>query len=651
MSFRKRFRYKFETLMGRGGKSIFLSLTLVFVLFFLALSLLRGILVHWFPDLATQWENLDFWSHTYLTFLQLTDPGNMVQDLESSPWYKVFAVLSGLVGVIMLSSLIAFITTGIDQKLSELKRGHSKVIEEDHTLILGWDEQRVIEILKELIMANESEDDACVVILANEDKEEMDDLITLRLPNQATTRIVTRSGKTSSLANLDIVSVEHCKSMIILANCDDMGTSEQKASSDAKVIQTILALSAKKGEDEDFCIVTEIFNPSHRKIIENSFPNQVVAVDTGDILAKLMVQTSRSVGLSVVYSEILSFDGCEMYFHQADWKGIRFKDLGYRFPDGVPMGIRHADGSLDLNPDITYELVDDDEILILADDDSTIEFCEKPVAKPERQQLPSVERMEPIIERELLLGWTPKVPTIVEQYADYVEDGSQIDIIVRNPSDEIRQEIRALDEKIPGTSIRVAESDPLHIEDLLSLEPFKYDDILLLAEGGGEKDPRSVDSENIVTLLLLRDIFGQYPEESANTKLITEVLDSQNHHLISNAGVKDVIISNQLVSMILAQISESRGIRDVYDDIFEEDGSEIYLKPASLYFDAFPVEVSFATLMDLTQQRQEVCLGIKIQADEDDPEANFGVDLIPEKSSLIKLTAEDSLVVLSEDEF
>ena len=91
----------------------------------------------------------------------------------------------------------------------------------------------------------------------------------------------------------------------------------------------------------------------------------MVAVDTGDILAKLMVQTSRSVGLSVVYSEILSFDGCEMYFHQAPWKGVRFQELGFRFPDGVPMGIRHADGRLHLNPEPTYTLADDDEILIL----------------------------------------------------------------------------------------------------------------------------------------------------------------------------------------------------------------------------------------------------------------------------------------------
>lgn len=184
----------------------------------------------------------------------------------------------------------------------------------------------------------------------------------------------------------------------------------------------------------------------------------------------------------------------------------------------------------------------------------------------------------------------------------------------------------------------------------MSVKPFTYDNIVILAAGGQNDDAHRIDSENIVTLLLLRDIFSKHPEESKNTKLITEVLDSQNYPLVSNAGVKDVIISNRLISMILAQISEAHNIKRVYDDIFEEDGSEIYLKPASLSFATFPIEVTLAGIMHIAQLRQEVCLGVKIKALEEDSTQNCGVKLIPEKNTLFKLTPEDSLVVLSEDE-
>jgi hypothetical protein len=114
--------------------------------------------------------------------------------------------------------------------------------------------------------------------------------------------------------------------------------------------------------------------------------------------------------------------------------------------------------------------------------------------------------------------------------------------------------------------------------------------------------------------------------------------------------VKDIIISNRLISMVLSQISESREIKNVYDDIFQEDGSEIYLKPASLYFSEFPAEVTFADMMRVAQNREEVCIGVKIKANEENEDENFGVKLIPEKNTKYSLDYFDSLIVLSEDE-
>jgi hypothetical protein len=650
---KSKLRYKFDTFMAKGGFSIFISLTVVFIGIFLLLAILRGILVANFPieELKQQHDMEGDWAaNAYIVFLELTDPGNMAQDIESSPVYKILAVTSGIAGVIMFSALIAFITTALDQKITELKRGHSKVIEDDHTLILGWNEQRVVEIIRELLIANESEDSACVVIMADEEKERMDEILRRRLPKQKNTRIVTRSGHIASLANLDIVSVESCKAIIVLADCDDRGSENEKTTSDAKVIQTLLALSSLiDTDDAENNIVAEIFNETHRNIILNSFSTSVSMVDTCDILAKILVQTSRSVGLSVVYNEILSFDGCEMYFYHADWGDITFEDLVYHFPDGVPLGIRHGDGSTALNPDVSYKLKKDDDILIVADDDSTIEFLENPVATPEDHELNS-GKIEQRKERELILGWTEKVPIILEQYADYVEDGSSIDIMIQSPTDDQKKSLIKIKEKLDNIEVNFVEKDRLDIDDLMSIDPFTYDNIIILSEGNDDVDDQKVDSENIVSLLLFRDIFSKHPDQGKNTKLITEILDSQNHPLISKAGVKDIIISNRLVSMVLAQVSENHDIKAIYDDIFEEDGSEIYIKPAGLYFKSLPVEMSFATIIRMAQKRKEVCFGFKTQALEEDADKNYGVELIPLKDKMFTITDKDSLVVLSEDE-
>jgi ion channel POLLUX/CASTOR len=416
-------------------------------------------------------------------------------------------------------------------------------------------------------------------------------------------------------------------------------------------------------------IVAEIFHERNRDIVEG-IARGIVTVDADDILSKILVQTSRSVGLSVVYGEILSFDGCEMYFHQAEWGTINFGDLALHFPDGVPMGIKRAGGDLLVNPPVDEPMQSGDEILILAEDDSTIEFRRgEPVATARDFPLTG-GRLDQTVERELIIGWTPKVETIIREYADYVLEGSQIDILLRPPTDgsngapsaqDVKGYIGLLNDELgPTVTINLIESDPLSVDELKAIGPFQYDNILILSQGSGDSDDERMDSETIVILLLLRNIFremtGGQPQtykhniDGHTTKLITEVLSSENQELVARAGVNDFIISNRFISMLLAQISENADIKRVYDDLFQEDGSEIYLKPVTHYFSDFPIRVTYAEMIRSAQKRSEVCLGVKIKAMEEDMERNFGVKLIPAKDAEYELNPEDTLVVLAEDE-
>jgi len=187
-------------------------------------------------------------------------------------------------------------------------------------------------------------------------------------------------------------------------------------------------------------------------------------------------------------------------------------------------------------------------------------------------------------------------------------------------------------------------------EDLANANPHGYDSVVVLSQGGTSSDPEKVDSETIIILLLLRRILAQHPEAAGRTKLITEVMDSENQELVARAGVNDFIISNRLVSKLFAQVSEQAEIKRVYDDLFREEGSELYLKPAGLYLDGLPREVAFADLMALAQKRGEVCLGWRSKTLEHDLDRNFGVTLNPDKNARIALRPEDSLVVLAEND-
>ncbi len=653
-SFAARLRYQTDNFLGRGSGALFLALMIAFMVSFCLIIAIRGFFnLTMAPTPEPGKEPLAFARQIWFTFLQLTDPGNMAQDNDTkSTAYKLSAIVAGMTGVVIFSALIAFLTTALDQAIAHLKKGHSRVLESGHTLILGWS-PRVIEILRELVEANESEKKPVVTILSDEEKESMDEYLRTNFQDRRNTRIVTRSGPTASLIGLERLNVAEAKSAIILATCTTASPEEEKLASDATVIKTILALDAHTADLEEFNIVAEIFDPRNRQVAKDISTDHVVVVDAEEILAKIMVQTSRTSGLSVVYAELLSFEGCEMYYHNAPWKGITFGAMQYHFPDGVPIGICDAEGTLVVRPSPDTVLKDSDEILIVADDDSTIDFQPRALVSPKDFGIPDI-RVEREKERMLILGWSPKASIIVSEYADYVLEGSTVDAVVKQPSANVTEEINELKQELEEAHLNLIDKDPLDSDDLASLDPFSYNNIIVLPQRpDDEVDAERTDSETIVVLLHLRRMAKARREQGLplNTKIITEVLDSANQDLISRAGVNDFLISNRMVSMIFAQLSEEPRILKIYDDLFQEEGSEIYVKPASLYFDELPTTRRFADIMAAAQKRDgEVCLGYKLKSLENDADQNFGVKLIPLKDSSVTLSADDALVVVAEDD-
>ena len=77
-------------------------------------------------------------------------------------------------GIILVASLISIISSAFDARVEELRKGRSKVLEHDHTLILGWS-SKVFPIVNEICIANQSRGRAAIVILADGDKVEMED--------------------------------------------------------------------------------------------------------------------------------------------------------------------------------------------------------------------------------------------------------------------------------------------------------------------------------------------------------------------------------------------------------------------------------------------------------------------------------------------
>jgi hypothetical protein len=81
------------------------------------------------------------------------------------------------------------------------------------------------------------------------------------------------------------------------------------------------------------------------------------------------------------------------------------------------------------------------------------------------------------------------------------------------------------------------------------------------------------------------------------------------------------------------------------------EGSELYIKPISLYFPTEQLgKLTFADCVKAAQKRDELCIGIKVNALAQDKEKNFGIDLVPSLDKQLNLTFNDALITLAEDE-
>jgi len=646
-SLRERLNYRAERFLSKGGTSIFKLLVIFFVTAFLFVIGLRTILVTFFNDSidpVTQ-KNRGFFQDIYAIWLQMTDPGNMNQDIYSGPYTKIAAVIAGLVGVILLSALIAFITTALDTMLYDFRKGRGKVVENNHTVILGWNE-RVIDVIRELILANESEDKASVVILSRENKEVMDNLIQKRLPDMMTTEVITTQGDYANINELKRINLESARSIIILANCSESAILEKKIGSDVQSVKSILAITACQDGKNELPIIAEIFTKEKRDIISFFEDDNIIAIDSWNIMGKLLIQTSLTSGLDTVYKEILSFDGCEIYFYEDNWNNVLFSNLSYYLKDGIPLGIYSEEEGLVLRPPTDTVLKNGDSVVILAEDDSTIAFEGKQHFSPNREKKIIDKRLEQKKKRILILGWHKVAEVFIEEATDYLLEGSDFDIMFNAPTQELKEVIDDITEEFEDFNVKLHDSSPLDLVKLEAMNPSSYDTIVILSQSMEEQSADKIDSDTLIILLLLRKVVKQ--EDGLH--IITQVLNSENQEIITQTNVDDFIISNKLITMILAQLSEEALMKTFYDDIFSEDGSEIYVKPTTLYFDEFPQKISFADAIFCAQQRDEICLGIRKGNLSKSLDDNFGIKLNPDKNMEIELTENDFLIVLSEDE-
>ncbi len=472
--------------------------------------------------------------------------------------------------------------------------------------------------------------------MADRDKVEMEDEIAGKVGDLKNTRIICRSGDPTDLYDIGIANPRTCRSAIILSpEIDDP---------DPCVIKTVLALvNDPERRAEPYVIAAEIRDVANAEVARVVGGSEVQLVLADDLIARIMVQSTRQPGLSGVYTELLDFDGCEIYaIEQPALTGKTFGEAIMAYESSSLIGLCGEDGVVALNPAMDTVITADMKAILIAEDDDRIETATPP-ASVGATNPPPPRAAAPPAERTLLIGWNRRAPMVALELSRYVGPGSLLTIAADTP--ELDEEVAALE--LAGENLRVElkQVDTGRAADIAGLDPLSYDHVLVLGYSD-HMAAQPADTRTLVTLLHLRRV-----AEAADRSMsvVSEMIDVRNRALAEVTRVDDFVVSNKLVSLMLAQASENEHLEAIFKDLLDEEGSEICLKPASDYV---PVGESstFYAVASAAAARGEVAIGHHRAGGADDSGRGLGGVIVnPTKSEAITYSAEDRVIVIARD--
>jgi len=581
---------------------------------------------------------------------------------------RVVAFLTSLGGMLVTALLLGIVGEAISDKVDDMKKGKSKVIEADHVVILGWN-SKVCGMVRQFSLANESEGGGCVVILADDDKEVLEERVieVLGSLNLQGTRVIIRGGKPFLISDLLKISAHKAKAIIVTSPDDDYV--------DAFSLQAVLALKALEVKHTEHSrlnghVVVEVNSGANENLIINvgGATMKIYPVVTHDAIGRLMIQCSLQPGLAKVFLALLGFEGNEFYCQtKPEWTkhvaGQKFGDVLMRFEHAVPVGFRRGDRTV-INPSDHEVLIEGDQLLVLAEDNDTYEPGPAPQIVDDGV-VPHYTEVKRVI-RMLFVGWRRDIHDMLLVTDSFVPPGSELWLYDDTPVDQRMREFDDIgfkESSLQNLTVFHHTGNSGSRRHLEQLDFSRFTSILVLAEDGFGKG-----HEVLVTMMLIRDIqatrmvrakkmtnkwrsklstseenlkgfgagsgssggkldkfglaskFLQVAGSAAEEKshhlrsaksvtVVAEILDPTTRRLVMDANAGDFVLSNEIVSMAMAMLAEDFVLHGVLKELlWSADGNEIYIRPTAQYL--HPGErLTYYELLRRARLRRQIVMG------------------------------------------
>ncbi len=628
----QKFKYRFDLLISQNPKGLLVLLTIG------ALSLLAIVsgLITFFDSSSTS-----FWTN-YEDVINITLSPSI--KVNSSILLTFLYVFVAALGLLFISVLIGILTSIIESRIIELRRGRSQVLESNHSVFLGWS-NKLFTAIKELSEANKSLKKASIVVLTIRDKVFMEEYLLREIPANSTTKVICRTGDPSDSKDLEIISPNSARSIVLLATDDEF--------SDSMVLKRALAL--QKNDLVTCPVIAEVNSAENAEALK--LLPKLTVIQPRNFIMRLLAQSLKEPGLSKVYSELLTFEGKEIYF----WPQIKqlnlfedhivgrtFKEVVYEFENSSLIGIVHDYQSLGGNaqtnavkilPNLDYVIQSSDRLILISEDDSTIGgSVGKSVFKNLAFNNLANQAYTYKPKHITIVGWHNWGDILLSELQMQLPGGSHIDLYYNSELSDGPD--LSLIEVLTNLKVSIQVQNSLKKETFEAIQWEKTDSVLLL----GYRDKLNLQQADSYTLLTFTHIKFIRDSQKRDINICCEILDPKNGELIEGTRDDEFVASDELVAKYLIQLSENKYLKSVYTDLLDESGSELFLRPAFTYVSNHD-KVSFADLVNTGLERNEIVIGIQLKTAANNHKINS--ILSPAKMSSYQLNEQDRIIVIA----
>ena len=393
------------------------------------------------------------------------------------------------VGMFVFAVIIGIISDEIATKVEEVKTGNNKVIEKDHTVVLNWNSQ-LVPLLKQMAVAKSERAgtfDKPVVLLADVDKELMDELVESALEDSPPLEVVTRRGNPFDTEDLVRVNAHDARRVVVLHPHErDVGLLGSSASDDNEIgsrdssdtssqsfpeegfqkqqreealkAAVVLNLLADRGRDAfpDVVVQMPYRMPEKQDLVAHALKlasthedgasrssltgrsaanSPYVQVHGSENTGKISAFAAFQPGTSVLFEELFkqSEDTPEFYLsHAPQFVGKTFGEAWRMLPEATLCGLSHADGSVTLAPRDDVVIAKTDEVVMLSETSTVAVAADVPAVPAmgsQRHYMKLMPDPKPGPMKLLFAGWNGETGVAVALAQSMAPAGSEITVL------------------------------------------------------------------------------------------------------------------------------------------------------------------------------------------------------------------------------